>query len=331
MCVRNLLLLLFVTSGLLSRSIAMGAVANSLSDFEDGTFQEWLEGARPAMPVLNVPGGPGTSTRAAQAKPVTGRDRFYFHTVSAADFLGDYVSAGITGIQFDVRAADASAEPLTLRAVVMNGSRWVSNDSVTITLDGAWQTHTLSLLEPDVVRALGADTYAADFANVGRVGLRHQVGTGSGGEMIPTSAANLYEFDNIMLLAAASLACDFNGDGLCDVSDLSSVDGLFSAGDLTAGIPVGQTAAGFDLNSDGTVNGDDLDAWLAQAATENGFGSPYLDGDSNLNGMVDFPDFISLSNGFTGALEWTAGNFDGSANGTQFKDFIVLSNNFGMA
>ncbi|MDP9175238.1 MAG: hypothetical protein M3O30_15425 [Planctomycetota bacterium] len=52
-------------------------------------------------------------------------------------------------------------------------------------------------------------------------------------------------------------------------------------------------------------------------------------GDANLDGRVDFADFIILSNNFgTTRTNWDQGNFnyDGSVD---FADFVILSNNFG--
>ena len=53
-----------------------------------------------------------------------------------------------------------------------------------------------------------------------------------------------------------------------------------------------------------------------------------LRGDTNVNGKVQFADFIILSNNFGGPGKWTKGDFD--ANGlVQFPDFLSLSANFG--
>ena len=40
----------------------------------------------------------------------------------------------------------------------------------------------------------------------------------------------------------------------------------------------------YDLTADGAVDHSDLDQWLNDAATENGFAGPYLLGDANLDG-----------------------------------------------
>jgi|GEM_PF-1324014 len=124
------------------------------------------------------------------------------------------------------------------------------------------------------------------------------------------------------------LFCDFNGDGICNAADLSTVDGLYSAGDLEAGVDVNDASERFDLNSDGVVDSQDLDQWLADAATVNGFAEPYLKGDTNLNDHVGFGDFTAMSRRFGDGREWTEGNYRGSGT-SSFPDFLLLARNFG--
>jgi hypothetical protein len=51
-------------------------------------------------------------------------------------------------------------------------------------------------------------------------------------------------------------------------------------------------------------------------------------GDSNLDGSVDFGDFLALSENFGQAAGWAGGDFDGSGT-TDFDDFLNLALNFG--
>ncbi len=53
-----------------------------------------------------------------------------------------------------------------------------------------------------------------------------------------------------------------------------------------------------DLNSDGTGNLLDITEWLSQAATANGYGSPYLPGDTDLDRDVDLSDYNKLATNF---------------------------------
>lgn len=59
------------------------------------------------------------------------------------------------------------------------------------------------------------------------------------------------------------------------------------------------------------------------------YGMGAIPGDTNLDGTVDFPDFLTLADHFSGPGNWGDGdfNFDGLI---QFDDFLKLSVNFGM-
>ena len=109
---------------------------------------------------------------------------------------------------------------------------------------------------------------------------------------------------------------DFDGGGNVDVVDLNL---LTAAGDLTVGVALSSVNAQFDLNGDNIVDSADLDRWLVLAATINGYDSPYLKGDTNLNGEVDVwePDgtgdaqvLSSNLNTMTGMV-WGDGDFNG--------------------
>lgn len=104
------------------------------------------------------------------------------------------------------------------------------------------------------------------------------------------------------------LGCDFTGDGLCGIDDLNA---MLSLGPVAPGVP----AAGneqFDLTGDGVIDNSDVDQWLRDAATENGFGSSYKRGDADLDGVTDVVDFNAWNeNKFTSSLNWDDGNYNG--------------------
>ena len=109
---------------------------------------------------------------------------------------------------------------------------------------------------------------------------------------------------------------DFNEDGNVDVADVSL---LTDVGNLVAGVAVPQADTKFDLTGDGIVDGADLDRWLADAATTNGYGSPYLRGDANIDGDVDIWAFdnsgdaqlLSENLGMGTGAVWGNGDFNG--------------------
>lgn len=109
------------------------------------------------------------------------------------------------------------------------------------------------------------------------------------------------------------VAGDFNGDDEVTTAD---IDLLFEA--------VGENSADtqFDLNEDGTVSTEDVDFLIGDLLRT-------LRGDTNLDGAVDFADFLVLSENFGKTVDGYAnGDFDsdGMAN---FTDFLFLSGNFG--
>ena len=77
----------------------------------------------------------------------------------------------------------------------------------------------------------------------------------------------------------------------------------------------------FDLNSDGGVDELDRTFWVEDIVGTNF-------GDANLDGSVDFADFLSLVAWFDQDNGWAGGDFDGSGL-TDFTDFSILAENFG--
>jgi len=142
------------------------------------------------------------------------------------------------------------------------------------------------------------------------------------------------EFDaNVVIIESL---CDFTSDSMCDVADMNM---MFAKGNLVNGVSI---AAGdrFDMNDDEVINQTDIDLWLDEAATENGYESPYRRGDTDGLGTmfseprdVDITDFNTLapnfdpagSNGLTNT--WDLGNFDGDDD-IDITDFNFLASNF---
>ena len=96
---------------------------------------------------------------------------------------------------------------------------------------------------------------------------------------------------------------DFNMDQVYDCADVDA---------LVAEIVAGTNDATYDVTGDGTVDGMDLDAWLAEAgAVNNTSGGAHLPGDANLDGVVDVGDFnVWNGNKFTSGVGWCGGDFN---------------------
>lgn len=129
-----------------------------------------------------------------------------------------------------------------------------------------------------------------------------------------------------MIVRAPTVPCDFNADGTCNLEDLNrrSLYGI----DLVEGSNDPVDVHIYDITGDSLVNTDDLDAWLVDAAPRNGLEAPYLPGDTNLDGAVDFNDFLRLADNFSkGRKDWSDGDFNGDKT-VNFTDFLVLAKNF---
>ena len=110
---------------------------------------------------------------------------------------------------------------------------------------------------------------------------------------------------------------DTNGDGILTSLDIDTLYSALELGDA----PV---SPHLDLNLDGQLNALDVAVLVRDI-----FRTDY--GDLNLDGDVDFEDFIQLSASFgSDESTWAEGNLDGEA-GVQFADFLLLSQNFGFS
>lgn len=114
------------------------------------------------------------------------------------------------------------------------------------------------------------------------------------------------------------LPCDFNTDEVCDIADLDLLYGNWGA-----------AGGAFDVDASGTVESNDVAAWLA-AASDADVTKTYVVGDVNLDGAVTSADLGLLLNNFgddTGLL-YGAGNMNDDAV-VNSADLGLLLNNFG--
>jgi len=115
---------------------------------------------------------------------------------------------------------------------------------------------------------------------------------------------------------------DFDANGQLDASDISGLQAVVGKlhvdgrGWISRSTPLGR----FDLVKDRFLNDKDIAAWLLQTGT--------LVGDANVDGIVDFADFLPLSDGFGGRGGWGDGDFDGDGL-LAFADFLLLADDFG--
>ena len=105
------------------------------------------------------------------------------------------------------------------------------------------------------------------------------------------------------VVAVQPTAGDFDADGDFDCDDIDTlVQQILENGNDDL----------HDLNNDGDVNTNDIDAWLAIAGAANlPSGSSFLRGDANLDGAVNPADVSVISlNWLLTATSWCAGDFN---------------------
>ena len=83
------------------------------------------------------------------------------------------------------------------------------------------------------------------------------------------------------------------------------------------------TTGNTDLNCDGVTDDADMDLLIEEI-----FGT--VRGDADLDGDVDFNDFLAVTANFgkTGNASWSEGDFDSDCN-VGFTDFLLMSETFG--
>jgi len=164
--------------------------------------------------------------------------------------------------------------------------------------------------------------YLANSLATGQLGLAvtslHSTGVQGVGDPFPNLAtANHFAFDGpVLSLDVAILDAiegDFDGDLLRSAIDIDL---------LSAAVRSNASDTVFDLNRDGSVDDLDRSRWMTLAGT--------VPGDVNLDGQVEFSDFLLLSRNFGLDGGWMDGDADGSGN-VRFADFLLLSENFGQA
>lgn len=131
---------------------------------------------------------------------------------------------------------------------------------------------------------------------------------------IEADLTDLYETGEITITSVLALPLtpgDFNGDDVVDVEDIDQ---------LSARIQAGSMDGYYDADSDGTVTKSDL-----RYLVEELLGTQL--GDVDLNGSVEFADFLVLSENFGGEGDWQHGDLDGNGF-IEFADFLALSDNY---
>ena len=128
-------------------------------------------------------------------------------------------------------------------------------------------------------------------------------------DVTSTTEGWLYGLDNVAL--GLFLRGDFDDDGALTSGDIDL---------LSAAVAEATHPKEFDVTGDGLATEHDREIWIRELAMT-------LPGDANLDGKVQFDDFLALSANFGQSGGWNEGDANGSGN-VDFADFVLLSSNY---
>ena len=134
----------------------------------------------------------------------------------------------------------------------------------------------------------------------------------TGEELVGSDGLPLYGGDMVTFRFDTELIGDFDVSGFLDSADIDI---------LSTRIRLDSYDSQFDLNDDEQLSALDRTIWIEELVGT-------FPGDADLNGAVEFADFLSVSSHFGLEAGWAKGDFDGDRQ-VQFADFLLLSQNFG--
>ena len=137
------------------------------------------------------------------------------------------------------------------------------------------------------------------------------LGSGKGAWEVGSGPAS---YLHMTINALAAILGDFDGSRVLDAADIDL---------LSEQIRNSSNDRDFDLNDDGSLTDVDRQIWIELLAGT-------ILGDADLDGTVNFSDFLALSAGFGKPGGWTDGDVDGNGQ-VEFPDFLALSANFGQS
>jgi hypothetical protein len=185
-------------------------------DTFDSATQGWIGGG---TPVHVATGGAGDGT--GYISVPSSSNLATYNTESR--WIGNYSSIGAGRIVVDLRVPEGMPE-LAMRVVLFGPDntqqRYTSTLAQTVPADGIWRQYAFSLASADLVPTQVNTPFVSHsqiMGNILQFMLRHDPGTPSHGG---TSISSELHVDNVEL-ASASVAGDFDGNGLANAVDLT--------------------------------------------------------------------------------------------------------------
>ena len=188
---------------------------------------------------------------------------FHLATKNQSQWSGNYLGAGVRGIEMDVRYIDGF-DPVALRVAITGPGGFFSSHTATPITDGAWDHYVFGLTPSDLTYVTGGTGDLLDtLSAVEKLLIRHDSApspTPPG--FHPQHIVATIGIDNIHAMPDPS---DIDSDG-----DVDRADAALLVSNL--GIAIGSTPATGDVNSDGATTLADLA--ILQTNMANALASP---------------------------------------------------------
>jgi len=298
-------------------AFSLGASTATLTDTQTGLGTNTIGGQRV---VISTP-SPGSNDELSVDLALTANDDFAL--IKFNDFAGGTTSSlSYVVFKYDIGGLDLVDGNQNAFEVTLTQAYPGDAGSIVMTNGCCSHTPGQNILKKGVF-TFPFDSFSnnPDFTQVTDLSLSISPQNWPSGWATPVK----YKISDIRTVGPSGPSCDFNGDSSCNVAD---IDDLFGQGNLATG--VSGSGSPYDLTDDGTLNGNDIAAWLAEAATENGHSTSYVSSDTNLDRRVDLTDYNMLtanfSPGSSGGLFSTADS-DGDGD-VDLADYNTLTSNF---
>jgi hypothetical protein len=243
----------FVSAVIFSGSVLMGTSAfgitlGQVDDFNDGTLQSWVSGFPNPVPPLNINDvgqlGVGDHVMQVRSNGALGGAGSLPVVFNNAQWIGDYLAAGVTSITLDINNLSAVDINPGLEIRGSLGQLFTFDGPLVPALSG-WQSITIDVTPSNLV---GANVLAI-LAGVNELRFRNIIS----GLSIAPAAATIAYYDNIT--ATGDLDGDLDGDGFVGITDLNIV-----LGDWNLNVPPANPLA--DPSGDNFVGIEDLNTVL---------------------------------------------------------------------